>query len=220
MILWAVVPVKPLRRGKSRLKDVLTEDERAELNKNMLIHTLDTLTTVPELEHVLVVSRDPKALSVARQHAAHTVQEDGRPHLNTALERATAVAVSYGAGQVLVLPADLPQLCRQDVEDMIACSQQPPMIVIAPDHHRQGTNGLLLNPPGLFKYQFGPYSFERHIKAAESNGMQVKVFERDSLAHDVDLPEDLQYVDGHLPSWTIKTDYTSGEEQAAETLQK
>ena len=30
MSLWALVPVKPLRRGKSRLKEVLTEKERTD----------------------------------------------------------------------------------------------------------------------------------------------------------------------------------------------
>jgi 2-phospho-L-lactate guanylyltransferase len=58
MTLWAIVPVKPLRRGKSRLADVLTQDERTDLNRRLLVHTIDTLTAMPELEHVLVVSRD------------------------------------------------------------------------------------------------------------------------------------------------------------------
>ena len=218
MTLWAIVPVKPLRRGKSRLKGVLTEDERAELNTNMLIHTLDTLVGLPELEHVLVVSRDPKALSVARQHGARTVQEDGRPHLNTALERATAVARSYGARQVLVLPADLPQLCRQDVQDILVLSQQSPMMVIAPDYHGRGTNGLLLNPPGLIKYQFGQNSYEHHKQAARSKGMQVEVFERESLAHDVDLPQDLKYLDGQLPGWISKRHSTADEVPEAEKI--
>ncbi len=30
MALWAIVPVKPLRRGKSRLAKVLTQDERTD----------------------------------------------------------------------------------------------------------------------------------------------------------------------------------------------
>jgi 2-phospho-L-lactate guanylyltransferase len=63
MTLWAIVPVKPLRRGKSRLADVLTPDERADLNRRLLTHTLDTLTAIPEIEHVLVPSRKTGRLS-------------------------------------------------------------------------------------------------------------------------------------------------------------
>ena len=58
MTLWAIVPVKPLRRGKSRLAGTLSEDERAELNRILLEHTIQTLTNLKEIEQVLVVSRD------------------------------------------------------------------------------------------------------------------------------------------------------------------
>ena len=44
MSLWAIVPVKPLRRGKSRLAGALTEEERANLNQELLERTLRTLT--------------------------------------------------------------------------------------------------------------------------------------------------------------------------------
>ena len=70
MTLWAIVPVKPLRRGKSRLAEVLTQEERKDLNRNLLAHTVDTLAAIPEIEHVLVISRDPEALALAREHGA------------------------------------------------------------------------------------------------------------------------------------------------------
>ncbi len=44
MTLWAIVPVKPLRRGKSKLAGTLSEDERAELNRILLEHTIQTLS--------------------------------------------------------------------------------------------------------------------------------------------------------------------------------
>ena len=47
MTLWAIVPVKPLRWGKSRLAGVLTQDERTDLNSQLLAHTVDTLTAIP-----------------------------------------------------------------------------------------------------------------------------------------------------------------------------
>ncbi|RIK52301.1 MAG: hypothetical protein DCC59_10625, partial [Chloroflexi bacterium] len=108
MSLWAILPVKPLRRGKSRLAGALTEDERAALNEELLERTLRTLSGLKELEKILVVSRDPHALTIARNHGAKTVQEDGQPHLNTALTRASVVAQVHATQGVLVLPVDLP----------------------------------------------------------------------------------------------------------------
>jgi 2-phospho-L-lactate guanylyltransferase (CobY/MobA/RfbA family) len=46
MTLWAIVPVKPLRRGKSRLAGTLSETERAELNQKLLEQTLTTLSSL------------------------------------------------------------------------------------------------------------------------------------------------------------------------------
>ncbi|MFT3895602.1 MAG: 2-phospho-L-lactate guanylyltransferase [Anaerolineales bacterium] len=155
MTLWAIVPVKPLRRGKSRLAGKLTEDERAELNQSLLQHTIETLTDLKEIEQVLVVSRDPHALTVARNHGARTVLEDGQPHLNTALKRATVVAQVYATRGVLVLPADLPLISPQDIRELIDRAIDPPVVVIAPDRHHTGTNALLISPSGLIEYDFG-----------------------------------------------------------------
>ena len=57
MTLWAIVPVKPLRRGKSRLSGMLSEDERTLLNQELLEHTLKTLSSLKELDQVLVGER-------------------------------------------------------------------------------------------------------------------------------------------------------------------
>lgn len=194
MGLWAIVPVKPLRRGKSRLAPVLSDEDRAALNQKMLLHTVDILKQIPDLGDVLVVSRDPEALALAREHGARTLQEDGAPQLNVALQRATVVAKSYMADSVLILPADLPQISKEDVLAMVEAGQEPPVVVIAPDHHREGTNALFVNPAGLIEYDFGQGSFERHCESARIAGATLKVLDLHSLARDVDVPEDLGFL--------------------------
>ena len=194
MTLWAIVPVKPLRRGKSRLAGALTEDERTELNKMMLERTLATLSSVRAIEQVLVVSRDPHALTIARNHGARTVREDGQPQLNTALTRATVVAQVYATRGVLVLPADLPLLTATDVRTLIAMAKDPPVVVIAPDRREHGTNALLMSPPGIIQYDFGEDSFRRHCVRAREAGARLEIVKLAAFALDVDLPEDLELV--------------------------
>lgn len=194
MALWAIVPVKPLRRGKSRLADVLTSDERFELNRRMLAHTLETLTSLSEIEQVLVISRDPAALALARQLGARTVQEDGAPQLNVALARATAVARRFTTRGVLIVPADLPLITPEDVRAMLERAQDPPVVVVAPDRRRQGTNALLVCPAGLIEYHYGPGSFQKHCLLARRAGARLEILDLPSLALDMDLPEDLQMV--------------------------
>jgi 2-phospho-L-lactate guanylyltransferase len=203
MTFWAIVPVKPLRRGKSRLAGVLSPDDRAALNASLLAHTLDTLRKVPEIAHTLVVSRDPEALSLARNHGARTITEHGAPHLNIALARATAVVRSFHTQGLLILPADLPLLNVQDIQKMLGLAQRPPVVVIAPDRHRQGTNGMVIFPAGMFQYSFGVGSFWRHCERAERAGARVEICEITSLGLDVDLPEDLNLVSEELDGLTL-----------------
>jgi 2-phospho-L-lactate guanylyltransferase len=196
MTLWAIVPVKPLRRGKSRLAGTLNEDERTELNRALLQHTLETLSELKEIDGVLVVSRDPNALTIARNHGARTVQEDGQPELNTALKRATIVAQVYATRGVLVLPADLPLITRDDILALIQRATEPPVVVIAPDRHKKGTNALLISPPGLIEYDFGENSFQRHCELIKKAGARLEIVDLPSLGLDLDLPEDFEIIKG------------------------
>jgi len=194
MALWAIVPVKPLRRGKSRLAGVLSPEERNDLNRRLLNHTLETLSAIPEIEQILVISRDQAALSLAREHGARTVLENGAPELNVALARATIVAKNYATRGLLIVPADLPLISPEDVNAMLDIAVDPPVVVLAPDHRRQGTNALLVCPVGLIEYDFGPGSFQRHCERALQAGARLEILELPSLALDMDMPEDLEMV--------------------------
>jgi 2-phospho-L-lactate/phosphoenolpyruvate guanylyltransferase len=191
MTLWAIIPVKPLKRGKSRLSSILSENERTALNQSMLINTLKTLKAIDEIDTVLVVSRDPSALAIAREFSARTVLEDGSPELNTALRRASMVAKAYHANEILVLPADLPLVKPEHIREFLSYSKNSPEVIIAPDRRRDGTNALFINPADLIEFCYGLGSFNIHCKAAENAGATVTIVESEFLGLDLDLPEDL-----------------------------
>ncbi len=81
MSLWAIVPVKPLRRGKSRLSEILSEDERANLNHQLFVHTIEILKKVDAITDILVVSRDSDVLTEARDLKVRTVTETAHRNL-------------------------------------------------------------------------------------------------------------------------------------------
>ncbi|MHC1784786.1 MAG: 2-phospho-L-lactate guanylyltransferase [Anaerolineaceae bacterium] len=194
MGFWAIVPIKPLRSGKSRLSGVLSDEERASLNLSMLQNTLNVLVSVKEIEEIFVVSRDSTALAIARELDCKTVQEDGKPGLNIALKRATMVVRAYSKKGVVILPADLPLLKQADLENFLKLAGDPPSIVIAPDRRNEGTNALLIQPAGLINYEFGPGSFKKHLEAGEKANAHIQVCYLENMALDLDLPEDLEYL--------------------------
>jgi len=196
MTIWAIVPVKPLRQGKSRLAGVLTEDQRTRLNRRLLEHTLTELSEIPEISSILVISRDPAALSVARNLGARTLLEDQAPQLNTALKRAAAVAGAHAAHATLILPADLPLIDSKDIRILIHLGKNPPVVVIAPDRRKDGTNGLFISPVGLIDFSFGPGSYDRHCERARIAGATLKIANSPGLELDLDLPEDLEMLGG------------------------
>jgi 2-phospho-L-lactate guanylyltransferase len=85
---------------------------------------------------------------------------------------------------------------------MLERSKDPPVVVVAPDRHFQGTNALLVSPVGLIEYDFGPGSFQRHCSRASQAGARLEICELSSLALDMDLPEDLELVGEALDSWS------------------
>ena len=167
---------------------------RTDLNRSLLQNTLKTLSELKEVEEVLVISRDPQALTIARNYGARTVREDGQPELNTALKRATVVAQVYATGGG-------PDPARRSATghsrrypDLIERAGEPPVVVIAPDRHGTGTNALLISPSGLIEYDFGENSFQRHCQRAKEAGARLEIVNLPSLGLDLDLPEDLELI--------------------------
>lgn len=208
MSMWAIVPVKPLRNGKSRLSGVLSDEARIELNISLLGHTLEVLSQVDEIDNILVVSRDQTVLSIAHEMGAVTIMEDGTAQLNPALQMATNVANLNNPQSVLILPADLPLLQPVDVKYINSKAVNPPVVVIAPDRHRSGTNALLLRPLGLIEYSFGPDSFQKHCEKALAAEARVEICKIPSVELDLDLPEDLELLNSmnvEIPSIQIRS---------------
>jgi 2-phospho-L-lactate/phosphoenolpyruvate guanylyltransferase len=200
MSVWVLIPVKPIARAKSRLASVLDADQRTHLAEAMLRHTLEIVTPLSAVTGVLVISRDSRALALAREMRAHTVQESGAPELNNALMRATQVLGGWRAGAVLVLPADIPLMNADDITQVIRLGQSPDTVVITPDAHHDGTNALLVRPPGLFSYAYGKNSFERHQQLARLAGATVHVYEAERLMLDLDTPDDWQQYHQYVAS--------------------
>lgn len=192
MSIWAIIPVKPLNRAKSRLSHVLSPEERQQLAEMMFRRVLEVVRTVPQVMGTLVVSRDSKAIGIARDYGARTVQESGTPELNLALMRATQVIMRWKVSATLILPADLPLIAGEDIAGIIEMGQAERSMVVATDKHQDGTNAMLLRPPGLIEYAYGPGSYRRHVELGRAAGAIVKTYHSERLSLDIDMPDDLK----------------------------
>lgn len=81
-------------------------------------------------------------------------------------------------------------------------------VVIVPDRHGSGTNGLLLSPPDAIAPSFGPDSCERHRGLARAAGAACLIERPASLLLDVDTREDLEALRERLDHFETRASRT------------
>jgi 2-phospho-L-lactate/phosphoenolpyruvate guanylyltransferase len=195
--VFAVVPVKDLWGTKSRLKPILDPGARAGLTLYMMGRVVSAISGAG-VENVCVVSPDRIVLGEARGRGATPLLQQSRG-LNPALEEGRRWVMGRGGSSLLVLPADLPLIDAEDVSAVLASAGEAPSMSISPDGTRSGTNALLLHPPGVLPFAFGPGSYEAHLRAARERGLGIRVCERPHLAFDLDTADDLARLDEEVP---------------------
>ena len=184
----ASVPVKGLSTANARLNGLLGEGERTRLAEALFLDLIVKLPRSRCIDDVLIVTSDS---SVARQAGwfGHNVlvQEADEGHAEAAAAGALA-AMADGARRVAMLPVDCPMLDTDELDAHLGRSPRTALIV--PDRHGSGTNALMLNPPDLFLPAFGPDSCARHVTRARATGQSFALERVESLAIDLDTPED------------------------------
>jgi 2-phospho-L-lactate guanylyltransferase len=189
MDCWAIIPVKPLGAGKSRLAAVLGAEQRAALNKHLFGRVLNATLGVFKSDRISVVTADPLLLPMMRGQDIHALEDQGRG-LNAALGLGCRFAADRGARAIVVLPSDLPNVTADDVRALISAIGSSPGCAIAPDQQEQGTNALALAPPDPDFFRFGLDSFQAHLAAAKARGLKMRILRRPGLAQDLDTPDE------------------------------
>jgi 2-phospho-L-lactate guanylyltransferase len=190
--IWAVVPAKSLVHGKSRLRPVLADAERARFARSLLEHTLRVLRASP-IDGVLVATDGDDVADLAIAHGARVRRDEGKPSLAGVVDASLAEVEALGARSALVLMADLPRMGTDDVAQIVSAlgALGQSGVAIVRDHQGRHTNALALSPPTALRTCFGrPDSFAAHCAAALAAGLTMTVVTNERLAFDVDAPAD------------------------------
>jgi 2-phospho-L-lactate/phosphoenolpyruvate guanylyltransferase len=176
----AILPVKSFALAKSRLGG------NPELAESMAGKVLRSLARARELEEVLVVTREPRAIAIAREVGAVVVDEPIEAGHSAAALLGIAAA---RAGRVLLVPGDCPLLDPSEIDALLESAG--PGVTVVPDRHGTGTNALVLDPPDVIAPSFGPGSCARHAALGRAAGARVRIVDVPTLAFDIDTPADL-----------------------------
>jgi len=182
MRVFVLLPVK-LSEAKTRLSNIFSGEERAELVLCMLEDVLDSLRGLD----VVVVS--PDDLRKKLDYDFHFILEKEKG-LNIAVEQANKYAIDNSADATLFIPADTPLIKKSHVKEILRLGKKHKLI-ISPSR-RCGTGILFRRPPDIIDGRFTNTSFEDHRKEAALRGVKMHIYDSFCLSLDLDTPEDLK----------------------------
>jgi 2-phospho-L-lactate guanylyltransferase len=185
----AILPVKRFGAAKQRLASALGSGTRLALASAMFADVLGALERSKAIAAIVVVSGEPRVQDLATERDLILVgdlQDKGQSY---AARCGLARAAALGCGRAVLVPGDCPLLDPGELDELVRSASAD--VVIVPDHHRTGTNALVINPSGPFEPQFGSDSLKRHVDQAERKQLSYSVEPVASLGIDVDTAEDL-----------------------------
>jgi 2-phospho-L-lactate/phosphoenolpyruvate guanylyltransferase len=186
----AILPIKSFGDAKQRLAHEISSSTRRVLAEAMFSDVLVALRRTSSVSDILVVTADHGAQRIAGGYGATVLGDNDDGH-NVAASNGIREALGSGADRALLVPGDCPLLDPRELEQLIARPVGDRSVLVIPDRHGTGTNALLLTPPDVVTPAFGPGSRRRHVDDARTVGAAVEVVAVDSLALDIDTPEDL-----------------------------
>jgi 2-phospho-L-lactate/phosphoenolpyruvate guanylyltransferase len=192
----AIVPVKGLSVANGRLDSTLSAAERNRLAEALFLDLIMKLPRSRCIDDVLVVTADASIARQARWFGHMVLVEDADEGHSEAAAAGARAAMDEGAQRVAMLPVDCPMLDTEELDARIGRS--PRTVLIIPDRHGTGTNGLVLAPPDVFLPAFGPESCARHVSRARAAGISFALEEVDSMGLDLDTAEDFSLLRDRL----------------------
>ena len=178
-----ILPVKRFAHAKQRLGGWFGGPERAVLAAAMVADVLDELTRV-QLGQLIVVTSEPLGAP-----GALIVRDDREKGQSAAALLGLARARELPCDRALLIPGDCPLIDGRELQALVRRAESLD-VVIVPDRHGTGTNGLALAVGCPFEPQFGPGSRDRHVAQAEAKRLAYEVIGVPSLQLDVDTGED------------------------------
>lgn len=196
-----LIPVKEFAEAKKRLAAHFSGAERAALAQALCRDFFSMMSGVRTAARIVVVSKEPEALGLARQMGWDTIVESRQNSESASVDFASRHCAAQGVNALLRLPIDLPLAEPEDIDGLFEQLDEAPAlpaVVIVPSGDGTGTNALLRTPPDIFPSRFGPNSFSLHLAEAESRGIQARVVRNPRLGEDIDEIEDLRRLAGRL----------------------
>ncbi len=192
MKIAAIIPVKTFSKAKTRLD--LSPQQVEELCKVMLEEILQTLSISPQIEKIVMVTKEEKAIEIGKKFNTIIIIDEKEESVNNAVSLADKYLLENNFDVSIVFPQDIPFIKTQDIDFMLNYKMHPNFAIIVPSRRFDGTNALVRMPVDLMKTHYDEDSYKIHMNTAKNHTLNVAMVFVKRIMWDVDNAEDLKFL--------------------------
>jgi len=187
-----LIPIKDPLNAKTRLAEVLSEEERRRFAWAMFEDVSQAIAGAQKPDRVFLVTNFAPAIERGRKQGWDVLTEQSQISESESVDWASRVLAERGFDTVMRLPADLPLVRAEDIEEILSIEVDSPGALLIPSREGSGTNAIVRRPPTLFPSRFGPNSLHLHKQEATRIGVECVIVNNNRIGLDIDEPTDLE----------------------------
>jgi len=188
----AIIPVKTFSNAKTRLD--LSQKQKEDLCKVMLEEILHVISISPQIEKIIIVTKEEKAIAIGKKFNAIIIIDEKEESVNNAVALADKYLLENNYHVSIVFPQDIPYIKTQDIDFMLNYMTHPNFAIIVPSRRFDGTNALVRMPIDLMKTHYDEDSYKIHMNTAKEHTLNVAMVFVKRIMWDVDNDEDLEFL--------------------------
>ena len=192
MKIAAIIPVKTFSKAKTRLD--LSPQQVEDLCKVMLEEILHTISISPQIEKIIMVTKEKKAIEIGKKFKVITIVDEKEKSVNSAVALADKYLLENNFHASIVFPQDIPFIKTQDIDFMLNYKTHPNFAIIIPSRRFDGTNALVRMPIDLMETHYDEDSYKIHMNTAKDHTLNVAMVFVKRIMWDIDNIEDLKFV--------------------------
>ena len=123
MKIAAIIPVKTFSKAKTRLD--LSPQQVEDLCKIMLEEILYTISISPQIEKIIIVTKEKKAIEIGKKFNAIIIIDEKEKSVNNAVALADKYLLENNFHASIVFPQDIPFIKTQDIDFMLNYKNSP-----------------------------------------------------------------------------------------------
>jgi len=188
----AIIPVKTFSKAKTRLD--LSPQQVEDLCKVMLEEILHIISISPQIEKIIMVTKEKKAIEIGKKFKTVTIVDEKEKSVNSAVALADKYLLENNFHASIVFPQDIPFIKTQDIDFMLNYKTHPNFAIIVPSRRFDGTNALVRMPIDLMETHYDEDSYKIHMNTAKDHTLNVAMVFVKRIMWDIDNIEDLKFV--------------------------